>query len=56
MGSLTTPTIGTLSGGLAALAGAIVISAAMPAFTAYRRQPADEDQRPAAESAVAIST
>jgi MFS family permease len=56
VGSLTTPTIGALSGGLAALAGAIVISAVMPAFTAYRRQPADEDQRPAAESAVVIST
>ena len=56
VGSLTTPTIGALSGGLAALAGAIVISAVMPAFAAYRRQSADEDQRPAAESAVVIST
>jgi MFS family permease len=56
VGSLTSPTIGALSGGLAALAGAIVIGVARPAFAGYRRQSADEDQRPAAESAVVIST
>ena len=56
VGSLASPTIGALSGGLATMAGVIVISAALPAFAAYRRQTADEDQCPAAESAVAIST
>lgn len=41
LGSLTTPTISALSGGLATIAGAIVIGLALPAFTRYRRQPHD---------------
>ena len=55
VGSLTSPTIAALSGGLAAMAGVIVISVVRPAFAAYRRQSADEDPHQAAESAVAIS-
>ena len=39
LGSLTTPVISALSGGLATIAGAIVIGLALPAFTRYRRQP-----------------
>jgi MFS family permease len=41
LGSLTTPTISALSGGLATIAGVIVIGLALPAFTRYRRQPHD---------------
>ncbi len=40
LGSLTSPAISALSGGLATIAGAIVIGLALPAFTRYRRQPA----------------
>src|SRR5262249_46948281 len=39
LGSLTSPVISALSGGLAAIAGAVVIGLALPAFTRYRRQP-----------------
>ncbi len=38
LGSLTSPAISALSGGLATIAGAIVIALALPAFTRYRRQ------------------
>jgi MFS family permease len=41
LGSLTSPVISVLAGGLAAIAGAVVIGAALPAFTRYRRQPPD---------------
>jgi MFS family permease len=37
LGSLTSPTISALAGGLATIAAAIVIALAMPAFTRYRR-------------------
>jgi MFS family permease len=39
LGSLTSPVISALSGGLVTIAGAIVIGLALPAFTRYRRQP-----------------
>lgn len=38
LGSLTSPVISALSGGLATIAGAIVIGLALPVFTRYRRQ------------------
>jgi MFS family permease len=39
LGSLTSPTISALTGGLATIVGAVVIGLALPAFTRYRRQP-----------------
>jgi MFS family permease len=39
LGSLTSPTISALAGGLATIAGAVVIALALPAFTRYRRPP-----------------
>jgi hypothetical protein len=39
LGSLASPTISALTGGLVTIAGAIVIGLALPAFTRYRRQP-----------------
>jgi MFS family permease len=42
LGSLTSPTISALSGGLVTIAGAVVIGLALPAFTRYRHP-----QRPA---------
>jgi MFS family permease len=41
LGSLTSPAISALSGGLVTVAGAIMIGLALPAFTRYRRQPHD---------------
>jgi MFS family permease len=40
LGSLTSPTISALAGGLVTIAGTAVIALAMPAFTRYRREPA----------------
>jgi MFS family permease len=39
LGSLTSPTISALAGGLLTIAGTVVIGLALPAFTRYRRQP-----------------
>jgi MFS family permease len=39
VGSLASPTIGVVSGGLATIASAAVISLALPAFARYTRQP-----------------
>ena len=39
LGSLTSPTISALTGGLVTIAGAVVISLALPALTRYRRRP-----------------
>jgi MFS family permease len=39
LGSLTSPAISALAGGLLTVAGAAVIAVALPAFTRYRRQP-----------------
>jgi MFS family permease len=41
LGSLTSPVISALSGGLVTIAGAIVIGMALPAFTRYRRPQPD---------------
>jgi MFS family permease len=45
LGSLTSPTISALSGGLITIAGAVVIGLALPAFTRYRSQPRIEPQQ-----------
>jgi MFS family permease len=44
LGSLTSPTISALAGGLVTIAGAIVIALALPAFTRYRRPPHEPAQ------------
>jgi MFS family permease len=41
LGSLTSPVISALAGGLVTIAGAVVIGLALPAFTRYRHQPHD---------------
>jgi MFS family permease len=43
LGSLTTPTISALSGGLATIVVAVVIGLTLPAFTRYRFKPKDPD-------------
>ena len=45
LGSLTSPTISALAGGLVTIAGAIAIGLTLPVFNRYRRQP---DPYPAA--------
>ncbi len=45
LGSLTSPVISALSGGLITIAGAVVIGLALPAFTRYRSQPPTEPPR-----------
>ena len=44
LGSLTSPTISALAGGLVTVAGAVVIGLALPTFTRYRHQPRTEPQ------------
>jgi MFS family permease len=39
LGSLTSPTVSALTGGLVTIAGAVVIGLALPVFTRYRSQP-----------------
>src|SRR5262249_23468799 len=39
LGSLTSPVISALSGGLVTIAGAVVIGLALPAFTRYQQRP-----------------
>ncbi|MEP7025245.1 MAG: MFS transporter [Actinomycetota bacterium] len=41
LGSLTSPAVSALAGGLVTVAGAIVIGLALPVFTRYRSQPAE---------------
>jgi MFS family permease len=50
LGSLTSPTVSALAGGLATIAGAVVIALALPAFTRYRppHQPARDGPQAAA--------
>jgi MFS family permease len=55
LGSLTSPAISALSGGLATIAGAIVIGLALPAFARYRAQPRTRPQ-PAPPSSSAAAT
>ena len=47
LGSLTSPTVSALSGGLATIAGALVIGLALPAFSRYRAQIQRPDQEAA---------
>ena len=56
LGSLTSPVISALSGGLVTIAGAIVIGLALPAFTRYRRQPHDPAENGAPATAVTPSS
>jgi MFS family permease len=53
LGSLTSPVISALSGGLVTIAGAIAIGVALPAFTRYRRPQSDHtsDDLPTAAAA-----
>ena len=55
LGSLTSPVISALSGGLVTIAGAVVIGLALPAFTWYRRQPHDPAENGAPATAVTPS-
>ena len=55
VGSLASPTIAAVSGGLATVAGTVVIGLALPAFTAYRRQSAAGDGGQADQAAVPVS-
>ena len=55
VGSLTSPTIGALSGGLAAIAGTVVIGLALPAFAWYRQRPATDMEVPPGETVAAAS-
>ncbi len=53
LGSLTSPVISAVAGGLATVAGAVAIGLALPAFTRYRR--AHPSMRPAARAADALA-
>jgi MFS family permease len=55
LGSLTSPTISALTGGLVTIAGAVVIGLALPAFTRHRRQrqPAGPGPAPVGPAAAA---
>jgi MFS family permease len=50
LGSLTSPAISAVTGGLVTIAGAVVIALAMPAFTRYRR-PTHQPARPSPQAA-----
>jgi MFS family permease len=50
LGSLTSPAISALSGGLATIAGTIVVGLVLPAFARYRAQPCTQPQQPAQPS------
>jgi MFS family permease len=50
LGSLTSPTISALSGGLVTVAGAVVIGLALPAFIRYRTARADPSRKTQTES------
>jgi MFS family permease len=41
LGTLTTPVVSALAGGLVTIVGAAVIALALPGFTRYRRRPAE---------------
>ena len=59
LGSLTSPTISALSGGLITIAGAIVIALALPAFARYQAKPGapepEQERQPTAPVASAAS-
>jgi hypothetical protein len=48
VGSLFTPTVSAVSGGLGTIIGAAVIGLALPAFTRYRMPPPAAEPRPGA--------
>ena len=56
LGSLTSPAISALSGGLATIAGAIVIGLLLPAFARYQAQPRMQTQQPAQPSSSVLDT
>jgi MFS family permease len=54
LGTLTSPTVSALTGGLVTIAGTVVIALALPAFTRYRHQPTEltrQSGQPAAPAA-----
>ncbi len=51
LGSLTSPTISALAGGLATIASALAVGLALPAFVRYRHQPDAQAEPSAASSA-----
>jgi MFS family permease len=53
LGSLTTPVISAVAGGLATVAGAVIIGLALPAFTRYRSQPRHDPGQDPPEAAPA---
>jgi MFS family permease len=55
VGSLASPTVGAVSGGLATIAGTLAIGLALPAFTAYRQRSAVAGNNPPGEPAVTVS-
>ena len=56
LGSLTSPAISALSGGLATIAGAIVIGLVLPAFARYQDQPHTQPQQSAQPSSSVPAT
>jgi len=56
LGSLTSPVISALTGGLVTVAGAIAIGLALPAFARYRGQQSDRAQQGLTTAATASST
>jgi MFS family permease len=57
LGSLTSPTVSALAGGLATIAGSVMISLALPAFVRYRAGSRDRDgPEPAPTQAVTAET
>jgi len=56
LGSLTSPAISALSGGLATIAGAIVIGLLLPAFARYQAQPRRQTRRSAQPSSSVPAT
>ena len=46
LGSLTSPVVSAFTGGLVTVVGAVVLGVALPAFTRYRREPADPARLP----------
>ena len=50
LGSLTSPVISAFTGGLVTVVGALVLGLALPAFTRYRRAPADSVRQGVADA------
>ncbi len=55
VGSLASPTIGALSGGLATIAGTVIIGLALPVFGAFRQRSGADEDVPAAQAVAAAS-